>query len=164
MLRPALAPPSPPRTSPAVVGQSKMEGAPLAPLVLRLLLLATLPAAGWLKAGTPEPSPPGAPKVGPGGRSLAASPSGTFRGGQGRGTAASAKTYSTSGRLALDCGPPSQRRNGEKHPRKGKGRGGGSERANGALACVVKPRDAHLRDLTQSELLPSPWGFAVENT
>nr|KAF6341263.1 glycoprotein integral membrane 1 [Myotis myotis] len=39
-----------------------MEGAPLAPLALRLLLLATLPAAGWLQTGIPEPPPPGAPK------------------------------------------------------------------------------------------------------
>ncbi|KAM7136667.1 glycoprotein integral membrane protein 1 isoform 2-T2 [Molossus nigricans] len=39
-----------------------MEGALLAPLALRLLLLAALPAAGWLKTGTPEPPPPGAPK------------------------------------------------------------------------------------------------------
>ncbi|XP_023609923.1 glycoprotein integral membrane protein 1 isoform X3 [Myotis lucifugus] len=39
-----------------------MEGALLAPLALRLLLLATLPAAGWLQTGIPEPPPPGAPK------------------------------------------------------------------------------------------------------
>ncbi|KAM5283464.1 glycoprotein integral membrane protein 1 [Hipposideros larvatus] len=35
-----------------------MEGAPVAPLALRLLLLAALPAAGWLKAGTFDPLPP----------------------------------------------------------------------------------------------------------
>ncbi|XP_016015641.2 glycoprotein integral membrane protein 1 isoform X3 [Rousettus aegyptiacus] len=40
-----------------------MEGAPVAPLALRLLLLAALPATGWLKTGTFEsPPPPRAPK------------------------------------------------------------------------------------------------------
>lgn len=146
MLRPPdPAPPRPPPTSPAAVGQSKMEGPPLALLALRLLLLATLPAAGWLKTGPPDASPPGAPKVGPGGRSLAASPSGTFRGGRGRGTAASAWTYPPSGRLAAGCGPHSRRRKGETHPGMWKGRGGGRERTDGALAGVGEPRDAELR-------------------
>ncbi|KAI5938500.1 glycoprotein integral membrane protein 1 isoform X1 [Manis javanica] len=35
-----------------------MEGAPRAPLALRLLLLAALPVPGWLTTGTPESSPP----------------------------------------------------------------------------------------------------------
>ncbi|XP_011354405.1 glycoprotein integral membrane protein 1 isoform X2 [Pteropus vampyrus] len=35
-----------------------MEGAPVAPLALRLFLLAALPATGWLKTGTFEPPPP----------------------------------------------------------------------------------------------------------
>ncbi|KAM8789012.1 glycoprotein integral membrane protein 1 [Rhynchonycteris naso] len=39
-----------------------MEGALLAPLALLLLLLAALPAAGWLETGIPEPQTPGAPK------------------------------------------------------------------------------------------------------
>ena len=42
---------------------SKMEGAPPAPLALRLLLLVALPAPGWLTMGTrePPPQPSGAP-------------------------------------------------------------------------------------------------------
>lgn len=49
----------------------------MAPLALRLLLLAALPATGWLKTGTFEsPPPPRAPKVGQGGRCSAAPPCG----------------------------------------------------------------------------------------
>ncbi|KAF6113912.1 glycoprotein integral membrane 1 [Phyllostomus discolor] len=39
-----------------------MEGARLTPFALRLLLLAVLPATGWLKLGVPEPPPLGAPQ------------------------------------------------------------------------------------------------------
>ncbi|XP_045699229.1 glycoprotein integral membrane protein 1 [Phyllostomus hastatus] len=39
-----------------------MEGARLTPFALRLLLLAVLPAAGWLRMGVPEPPPLGAPQ------------------------------------------------------------------------------------------------------
>lgn len=158
------APPSPARTSPAAVGQSKMEGAPLAPLALRLLLLATLPAPGWLQTGIPEPPPPGAPKVGQGGRSVAAPPPGP-----------SGEARAGGPRRPPRCIPPQaawpwtavrapKGGIGEKRPRKWGGWGGGSGRANGALGCVVKPRDAKLRDLTQSELLPSRWGFARKCT
>ncbi|KAL4676602.1 hypothetical protein H8959_010747 [Pygathrix nigripes] len=42
-----------------------MEGAPPGPLALRLLLFVTLPAAGWLTTGAPEPPPlSGAPQDG----------------------------------------------------------------------------------------------------
>ena len=64
-------PPAGPRPPPAP-GLSKMEGAPRAPLALRLLFFAALPATGWLTTGTLEPPllPP-APKVGLGGRESA---------------------------------------------------------------------------------------------
>ena len=68
----------------AAAGLSKMEGSPPASFALRLLLLAVLPAAGWLMTVTNElPQPPQAPKVGQGGRSAAPphAPSGEARAG-----------------------------------------------------------------------------------
>lgn len=68
----------------AAAGLSKMEGSPPAPFALRLLLLAVLPAAGWLMTVTNElPQPPQARKVGQGGRSAAPphGPSGEARAG-----------------------------------------------------------------------------------
>lgn len=105
----------------AAAGLSKMEGSPPAPFALRLLLLAVLPAAGWLMTVTNElPQPPQALKVGQGGRGSADprhGPSGEQ--GRSRGTSASHRRL-----LPLAGGPGA----GVRVPKRGVGR---SIRGNG---------------------------------
>lgn len=46
------------RLNKKLLAQSKMEDAPVPPLVLLRPLIRLLPVAGWLKTGTPEPPLP----------------------------------------------------------------------------------------------------------
>ena len=115
------------RRPPPAAGLSKMEGAPRAPLALRLLIVAALPVTGWLTTGTFEPPLlPRAPKVGHGGRGSAGI-LGRSRD-RGRGTAASPSTPPTSGGQAVGWGPGPQSGSGEKQPRKWRRQGMGEAR------------------------------------
>lgn len=111
--------------------------------------------------GVPEPPPLGAPQVGQGGRGSIPPPSGPSW---------EARAVGPRRPHQLIPPPPGRPWSGVRTPKgvgKGtqgnEGMGGGSKRANVALECVVKPRDAKLKIFTQSTLLSSLWSFAVEN-